>query len=79
MELKSRCFDDRNGHFQLQGEAVSKLGSVLKNEYLIVLNFVPSKVEGELPKISTYTEFMDSKALTDFQAAEAKAKAAAAK
>ncbi|KAF9020808.1 hypothetical protein BDZ89DRAFT_1072030, partial [Hymenopellis radicata] len=41
-----------------------------------VLNFVPSKIEGELPKISTYTEFMDSKALTDFQAAEAKSKAA---
>ncbi|KAF9025828.1 hypothetical protein BDZ89DRAFT_1068072 [Hymenopellis radicata] len=62
----------------LQGEAVSKLGNVLKNEYLIVLNFVPSKIEGELPKISTYTEFMDSKALTDFQAAEAKAKAGVA-
>ncbi|KAF9020790.1 hypothetical protein BDZ89DRAFT_1072012 [Hymenopellis radicata] len=62
----------------LQGEAVSKLGNVMKNEYLIVLNFVPSKIEGELPKISTYTEFMDSKALADFQAAEAKSKAAAA-
>ncbi|KAF9020778.1 hypothetical protein BDZ89DRAFT_1071989 [Hymenopellis radicata] len=62
----------------LQGELVTKLGNVLKNEYLMVLNFVPSKIEGELPKISTYMEFMDSKAVMDWRAAEAKSKADAA-
>ena len=57
---------------QVKGDAVSKLGTVLKNEYMIIMDFVPSKVAGELPKISNYTEFMDSKALTDFMAAEDK-------
>ncbi|KAF9020789.1 hypothetical protein BDZ89DRAFT_1072008, partial [Hymenopellis radicata] len=38
-----------------------------KNEYLIVMTFVPSKVAGELPKIANYTEFMDSQVMAEFR------------
>ncbi|KAF9020809.1 hypothetical protein BDZ89DRAFT_1072035 [Hymenopellis radicata] len=38
-----------------------------KNEYLIVMTFVPSKVAGELPKIANYTEFMDSQVMVEFR------------
>ncbi|KAF9025829.1 hypothetical protein BDZ89DRAFT_1068075 [Hymenopellis radicata] len=38
-----------------------------KNEYLIVMTFVASKVAGELPKIANCTELMDSQVMVEFR------------
>ncbi|KAF9042671.1 hypothetical protein BDZ89DRAFT_1059892, partial [Hymenopellis radicata] len=51
LQVKSQAF--MNPDLRLNREE-------FKNEYLIVMTFVPSKVAGELLKIANYTEFMDS-------------------
>ncbi|KAF9042658.1 hypothetical protein BDZ89DRAFT_1059867, partial [Hymenopellis radicata] len=38
-----------------------------KNEYLIVMTLVSSKVAGDLPKIANYTELMDSMVMMEFR------------
>ncbi|KAJ3896146.1 hypothetical protein GG344DRAFT_61546 [Lentinula edodes] len=41
-------------------------GATFKNEYMIILHFAPSPELGELPKITSVKEFVDSKTTAEF-------------
>ncbi|KAK0205232.1 hypothetical protein DFS33DRAFT_746865 [Desarmillaria ectypa] len=57
-----------------QSDSVSKLGTEWHNEYIFIFKFAASK-GGELPKITSYTEYVNSAMVAGFIAEETKKRA----
>lgn len=54
----------------MESEGRSFKGSELHNEYVFIAKFEKRVVQGELPKLRSMTEFMDSKTTSEFMQKE---------